>query len=487
MVRHDASRTPAALLAVALFAGCVAGPASDVLPDVPQVRVEPEIVKFLNTTVAGATLIARSSSGGGSSITLQDGAEQARLDFERGVLVFKDKAPSESARVTIKRGENADFLIPPGRSQTNVTVTLNGVTETLTLDAPYAGKFSLVSGLAAIREAEVLRDEYPHRTPGMPNYIMSQGHFAKILTDLGYDVEVDPYGTNDYESAGVPVRNLRPNDFANVVAIKHGTMSPEKYVIVGAHYDVVANTIEGFTDNTAGTLEILELARALQPVKTKYSVVFGLWGGEEVGLLGSQFFARSNPAIIANTLWHVNLDDSVTGYPGPAGDPRPVYVSSGPDGPAGDYLSRFFNEIRHHYMMYPEEAYVYATVGKGQAGDRIPGNTGTGSDAQSDHTSFISAGVPSSFIFSGDEYAFHVLHRPIDTLKNATAHMAGIDDENAVLGPEEEALGRDLLGRSFETHMWPVFYAVMLTELGHFDVTEALEECEGRCDTGPNL
>jgi hypothetical protein len=61
--------------------------------------------------------------------------------------------------------------------------------------------------------------------------------------------------------------------------------------------------------------------------------------------------------------------------------------------------------------------------------------------------------------------------------------MAGIDDENATLTPEEEALGTDLLARSFEAHMWPPFYAVMLTELGEFDVTKALEECAAATET----
>lgn len=88
----------------------------------------------------------------------------------------------------------------------------------------------------------------------------------------------------------------------NVVADLPGSELPHEYVIVGGHLDSTAHG-DGATDNGAGVAAIMEAARLLvaagaQPRRT---VRFILFGGEEVGLVGSRAYVEDHPDVISAT------------------------------------------------------------------------------------------------------------------------------------------------------------------------------------------
>src|SRR5690606_30290780 len=74
----------------------------------------------------------------------------------------------------------------------------------------------------------------------------------------------------------------------NVLGQITGTVRPNEYVIIGAHYDHHANcgnsggdTIcNGATDNAAGTAMVLEMAARFAQAPPDRSVVFALWDAE---------------------------------------------------------------------------------------------------------------------------------------------------------------------------------------------------------------
>ena len=72
----------------------------------------------------------------------------------------------------------------------------------------------------------------------------------------------------------------------NLVVTKTGTLYPNTYVIICAHYDTITGT--GTNDNGSGTNVLLETARLLQSIPTEYSIKFIHFSGEEAGLYGSQ-------------------------------------------------------------------------------------------------------------------------------------------------------------------------------------------------------
>lgn len=75
----------------------------------------------------------------------------------------------------------------------------------------------------------------------------------------------------------------------NIYAIQRGTIYPEKYFIYCAHYDAV--TFYCADDNASGVAGVLEAARILSDYQFNYSIIYAFWDEEEIGLVGSSFFA----------------------------------------------------------------------------------------------------------------------------------------------------------------------------------------------------
>jgi aminopeptidase YwaD len=110
----------------------------------------------------------------------------------------------------------------------------------------------------------------------------------------------------------------------NVVAVlpgRHPTLKHE-YVILGAHYDHVGmgefgsrTGVEaihfGADDNASGTAAVMALAEHFaQRHSNSRTILFQLYSGEELGLLGSRAWAGdpANEVILKNTTAMINLD-----------------------------------------------------------------------------------------------------------------------------------------------------------------------------------
>jgi len=109
------------------------------------------------------------------------------------------------------------------------------------------------------------------------------------------------------------------NNFSrNVIAKLEGTDPTLKaqYVVLGGHLDhngvrdgVIYN---GADDNASGSAVVLEVARlmSINKVKTKRTIIFALWCGEEQGLLGSNFWGDSptDGVKMDNVVTNFNMD-----------------------------------------------------------------------------------------------------------------------------------------------------------------------------------
>jgi Tol biopolymer transport system component len=99
-------------------------------------------------------------------------------------------------------------------------------------------------------------------------------------------------------------------------------------VLVGAHYDHLGRgetgslmvkgeegkVHAGADDNASGTATVLELAeacareRAANPQTFRRGVIFALWSGEELGLIGSAHYVEHPPVPLTNTVACINFD-----------------------------------------------------------------------------------------------------------------------------------------------------------------------------------
>lgn len=106
----------------------------------------------------------------------------------------------------------------------------------------------------------------------------------------------------------------------NIFAVKRGVRYPDRYLVLGAHYDSINPTVPGAVtapdttlapganDNATGVAVVLEVARLLRAVDTDVSVVFILFDAEELGLWGSRAYAVGARARGEDVLAMFNID-----------------------------------------------------------------------------------------------------------------------------------------------------------------------------------
>ncbi len=98
---------------------------------------------------------------------------------------------------------------------------------------------------------------------------------------------------------------IKPAITQNITAFRRHTGQERPYMIIGAHYDSV-NT-PGANDNASGVAMVLELGRLFSACDPGYDLRFVLFGSEELGLNGSEEYAKGLPEKY-NCLGMINLD-----------------------------------------------------------------------------------------------------------------------------------------------------------------------------------
>jgi Zn-dependent M28 family amino/carboxypeptidase len=207
-----------------------------------------------------------------------------------------------------------------------------------------------------------------------------------------------------FEMKGVEIRAYVDLERAvktvnNVVGYLPG--QSDEYVIIGAHYDhlglgeqfsmapSMAGTVHpGADDNASGTAGVLELAHYFaakyRGAKPRRGILFMTFAGEELGLLGSGFYANHPEMPLARAVTMINLDM--------IGRPREGKYFVGGAG-TGSTLRPLLDAIIPQYQLKIDYS----------------DNGGYGS---SDHTSFTTKQVPVLFFFSGLHSDYH---KPGDT------------------------------------------------------------------------
>jgi Peptidase family M28 len=114
-----------------------------------------------------------------------------------------------------------------------------------------------------------------------------------------------------------------PAPSANVAGIIEGTdpKLKEEYVILSAHFDHIGvgkqggspyqptdSIFNGARDNAFGTVSILTAAKALMLQRPKRSILVLALTGEEVGLLGSNYYAEHPLVPLKQTVFDLNTD-----------------------------------------------------------------------------------------------------------------------------------------------------------------------------------
>jgi hypothetical protein len=208
----------------------------------------------------------------------------------------------------------------------------------------------------------------------------------------------------------------------NVIGKVRGTDRPEQYIIVGAHYDgqgrggPISMNHGGepaihpsADDNASGTAGLMHLARTFSDSPPETSVLFIAFSGEELGLLGSRYFAGRMDVPRDPVLAMINLD-----MIGRLDDGDLTIFGTGTS---------------------PEWEPLLDTVSHDSLSVR---RAASGSGA-SDHASFYEIGIPVLHYFSGTHDEYH--------MEGDTADLINIAGMTWILDHTEQVI-RNLAGKT---------------------------------------
>lgn len=262
-------------------------------------------------------------------------------------------------------------------------------------------------GLASInrQDAEtyitiLASDSLEGRKGGQPGGEKAAEYLKNILEEVGVkpwrSKYIHPFTPNRYrDSKGNEVK------LQNVLGYIPGKNSSE-IVIVGAHFDHLGIRVNetndsiynGADDNASGVSAVLQIARAFitSGEKPERTVMFGLWDGEEMGLLGSFHF----------------VDDHFSYIPIPLTDPIAIkgyincdMIGRNKDGD-GAHVSVYYSDntpILKDWIEQDIKSYHLKLIPDYPSLDDSPGG--------SDHMPFEQKGVPFIFLHTDLHPDYH--------------------------------------------------------------------------------
>jgi aminopeptidase YwaD len=185
----------------------------------------------------------------------------------------------------------------------------------------------------------------------------------------------------------------KAHEFANVIGYIKGSIIPDSFIVFTAHYDHLGQMgkdtyFPGANDNASGTAMILDLAKYYAKNKPEYSIAFIACTGEELGLVGSQYYTLHPLFPLSKIRFLVNLDLEGTGDDG-------IKVVN------GAVITKEFNLLA---KLNDEKKYLPSVNKRGEA-------------AISDHYFFYKKGVKAFYIYTlGGITEYHNIYDKAATL-----------------------------------------------------------------------
>ena len=252
---------------------------------------------------------------------------------------------------------------------------------------------------------------------GLPVIVLSRTAADRLLTSSGLSLSLLEQSKPDGKALTGPITlstdTVRSEVPAfNVIGMLEGSdpVLKKEYVVIGAHYDHLGHGGEGSgslaprsgdihygaDDNASGTAGVLELARVFsaQNPRPKRTIIFMAFGGEEEGLLGSNYYVNHPLIPLASTVAMINMD-----MIGRMKDRRLVV---GGVGTATEWRGILAADTEKFQLTLSEDGF-----------------------GPSDHSSFYSKQIPVLFFWTGTHNDYH---KPTDTFEKIN-----YDDEAGIL------------------------------------------------------
>jgi hypothetical protein len=233
----------------------------------------------------------------------------------------------------------------------------------------------------------------------IPNVYVSKKLFEELFE--GVEIKNGTIGKTKLEL--VASTKIDVLQVENIIAIIEGTDLKDEVVVISSHYDHIGfddfgNVCNGADDNGTGTSATMRIAKAFKDaekagIKSKRTLVFIHFSGEEKGLLGSTYYASSPLYPMDKTIANLNID-MIGRTDNQHTNPNYVYLI-GSDKISSD-LDKICKEVKSTYEYNINLDYTY---NKPNEPNRFY--------YRSDHYNFAKFGVPVVFFFTGVHEDYH--------------------------------------------------------------------------------
>lgn len=157
---------------------------------------------------------------------------------------------------------------------------------------------------------------------------IDEAEAANYISDQFLQYGLEPAGDQDtyiqqftLEGPMVQAMDLENRVSRNVVGVIDGEEFPDRYIVIGAHYDgqgmggVISMNMNAepalhysADDNASGTAGLFYLARQFASDRPRSSILMIAFSGEELGLIGSQHFVDEMEIASDSVMAMINLD-----------------------------------------------------------------------------------------------------------------------------------------------------------------------------------
>lgn len=249
-----------------------------------------------------------------------------------------------------------------------------------------------------------------HAGEAMVNMLFGHADSLKRIQQridaLGQAESFDIPGVKLHLKTSVEPLPLRGKNVAGFLQGRDPKLSSE-ILVIGAHYDHIGfmkatkegsdSIFNGADDNASGTAGVIAIARAFSAmkIKPKRSVLFILFAGEELGLLGSSTYVRKPLLPLDATVAMINLDMIGRNHP------DSLFIEGARQNPGLMKIIRKENK---------------------KTGMTLVGSRSKKMSGGSDHYPFYQKNIPAVFFFTGLHKDYHkVSDNPdrLDAGKNA--------------------------------------------------------------------
>jgi Zn-dependent M28 family amino/carboxypeptidase len=270
----------------------------------------------------------------------------------------------------------------------------------------------------------LVRDE---RTPSMMDVISIENlkahvrniHFDRNPYDRSLELEqAAQYIQREFVKVGLEVKedlfHWEGRTYRNISAEKRGTTSPDKVLILGAHYDTVPGS-PGADDNSSAIAVLLEVARNIQKVSLGSTLKLVAFALEECGYAGSIHYAERAREGGEKILGMISLE--MVGFTGPRQD-YPPYLDPKYYPNVGDFIVIIGNERSKELLETVRRSFKTCIPQLPSEFLLVPGNgEGLEETRLSDHSPFWDQGFSALMVTDTAFLRNPNYHLPSDTIE----------------------------------------------------------------------